>query len=85
MTKLIKNWNELSKVPPNDKFKIEVDDDMDCGYIKPIDDNEYIDFGVNYHYLSTHTFYGSQYQYSTDLLQKCGFDIELDNWDKESD
>lgn len=31
MTKLIKNWKELSKVPPNDKYKIEIDLGMCCG------------------------------------------------------
>ena len=34
-------------------------------------------------YLSTHTFYGSNYKYATKMLQECGFDIEIDNWDKE--
>lgn len=85
MTKLIRNWEELAKVPPTDKLKIEIDEDMCCGWIKPIDDNVEIEYGKNYHYLSTHTFYGSQYKYSTKLLQECGFDIEIDNWDKGSD
>lgn len=81
MTKLIKNWEELSKVKPNDKFKIEVDLDMCCGWVKPVDDNEEIQFGVNYEYLSTHTFYGKTG--TPHILKKYGFDIELDNWDKE--
>lgn len=81
--KLIKGWEQLSKVPPNDKFKIEVDEDMCCGRIKPIDKNVEIEYGKNYHYLSTHTFYGSQYEYSTKILQECGFNVELDNWDKK--
>lgn len=34
-------------------------------------------------YLSTHTFYGNSYKHSTKLLRACGFDVELDNWDKE--
>jgi len=41
-------------------------------------------------YLSTHTFYGKNkdgtgrdtHKYSTELLQKFGFDVEIDNWDK---
>ena len=38
MTKLIRNWKELSKVPPNDKYRIVVDLDMCCGHIIPITD-----------------------------------------------
>ena len=34
-------------------------------------------------YLSTHTFYGNNYMESTNILQACGFDVEIDNWDKE--
>lgn len=96
MTKLIKNWEELSKVPANDKYRIVVGDC--CGWIIPATDEldneegiicrcdesistrEYLNTHV---YLSTHTFYGSQYEYSTELLQEYGFDIEIDNWDKE--
>lgn len=88
---LIKNWEELSKVPPNDKYKIIVGDC--CGWIVPLcDEKDEIDFVCNcidqenyydnHIYLSTHTFYGSQYKYSTKVLQEHGFDIEIDNWDK---
>ena len=92
--KLIKNWKELSEIPPNNKYRIIIKDC--CGWIVPIcdipnnhdyicccnDDNEenYYD---NHVYLSTHTFYGSQYEYSTKVLQEHGFDVEIDNWDKE--
>lgn len=90
--KLIRTWEELSKVPPNDKYKIIVKDC--CGWIVPICDEEAEEedfkcnckneenFYDNHIYLSTHTFYGSQYKYSTKVLQKCGFDVEIDNWDK---
>lgn len=94
MSKLIKTWKELSQVPANDKYRIIVNDC--CGWIVPICDepNEH-DFICNctgreaneehyenHVYLSTHTFYGKNYKYSTELLQKYGFDIEIDNWDK---
>ena len=81
MTKIIKNWEELSKVPPNDKCKIVVDEDMCCGWIYPVDDNEEHIPGVNHTYLSTHTFYGKSGD--PDILKKYGWDLELDNWDKE--
>lgn len=91
--KLIKNWDELSKLPPSKYYRIIVNDC--CGWIVPItdeldkdrdsfkcncnDDSSYYD---NHIYLSTHTFYGSQYEYSTRVLQEHGFDVEIDNWDK---
>lgn len=31
-------------------------------------------------YLSTHTFYSEEYEWSSKLLQSFGFNIELDNW-----
>lgn len=94
--RLIKNWKELAQVPANDKYRIIVDTDMCSGWIVPICDepSKKDDFICNcsddikenyfkYHvYLSTHTFYGKNYKQSTELLQKYGFDIEIDNWDK---
>lgn len=99
MTKLIKTWEELSKVPANDKYQIVVNRKMCSGYIIPVcdepiengnsfecnctDDMDTKDWLDRHVYLSTHTFYGSNYKYSTKLLQEHGFDIEIDNWDKE--
>lgn len=84
MPKLIKNWEELSKVPPNEKYKIVVDEEMSCGWIRPIKETDETqeNYFKHHKYLSTHTFYGSQYEYSIKLLQEYGFDVELDNWDK---
>ena len=98
MTKLIKNWEELAKVPANDNYKIIVDGDMCSGWIVPVwDEPDELDYicncenkdTMNVHeyynehiYLSTHTFYGSEYKHSTEILQKHGFDVEIDNWDK---
>ena len=94
MKKLIRNWDELAKVPPNSKYKILVKDYS--GWIVPINDE--LDDKQNFKwncksmdtdkyfkeqvYLSTHTFYGSNYEYSTKILQEHGFDVEIDNWDK---
>lgn len=99
MTKLIKNWKELAQVPANDKYRIIVDEEMCSGWIVPIwdeydedsdfecncgiDTDEYINFFDHHVYLSTHTFYGSNYKHSTKILQEHGFDVEIDNWDKE--
>lgn len=85
--KLIKNWKELSEVPPNDKYKIIVNLEHCNGYIRPIVETKETEenYWEHHIYLSTHTFYGSEYKHSTEVLQKYGFDIELDNWDKESE
>lgn len=100
MVKLIKNWEELAQVPANDKYKIIVDKEMCNGWIVPVHDcfDEEKDFICNcepgmdiyeyykHHvYLSTHTFYGGNYKESTKLLQEHGFNVEIDNWDKESE
>ena len=100
MSKLIKNWEELSQVPANDKYQIIVDKELCNGWIIPINDKPtgdgdnficncvgemYCDFYNHHVYLNTHTFYGSNYKYSTEMLQKYGFDVEIDNWDKEKE
>lgn len=81
----IRDWKELSKVKPNDKYKIVVDTDMGNGWIKPITETEETEKNYFKHhvYLSTHTFYGESYKYYTRKLQEFGFNIELVTWDKE--
>lgn len=98
--RLIKDWEQLSKIPPNDKYKIIVNKKFCCAWIVPICDeadanDEFIchckdknkilseEHFERHIYLSTHTFYKSQYKCSTKILQDCGFDVEIDNWDKE--
>lgn len=86
MPKLIKNWKELFDLPPNDKYKIVQDESgYGCGWIRPIVETPETekDYFKHHVYLSSHTFYGSSYKYSTKKLQEYGFDVEIDNWDKE--
>lgn len=91
--KLIKNWKELNGIH-NDKYKVVVDFKYCCGWIIPInddlDDNGHLickcsreNYFEKHKYLSTHTFYGKHYKYSSELLQSFGFDVEIDNWDKK--
>lgn len=85
MSKLISTWDELDGLE-SEKYKVEVDKYFCNGWIVPKVETEeteenYFDHHV---YLSTHTFYGTQYEYSTEVLQKFGFDVEIDNWDKEN-
>lgn len=97
MPKLIKTWDELDGLS-NDRYRIIVDKKYCNGWIVPIcdepsDDDSYFKcncgtsvdskYFYDHVYLSTHTFYGSNYEYSTKLLQNYGFDVEIDNWDKE--
>lgn len=62
--KKIKNWEELSQVPPNDKFKIEINFRFYNGWILPIEETkETLDnYFENHVYLHTHLFYGNWYQ-----------------------
>ena len=77
MTKLIKTWEELVALE-SDEYYLEIDTDMCNGNIRRKSDDEYME------YLSTHTFYGLNYQYSSVLLQEYGFDVQLENWDGET-
>lgn len=82
--KLIKNWKELSQVPPNDKYKIVVDLDMGSGWVRPVKETKETEekYFEHHLYLSTHTFYGKSYKYYSRKLQEFGFNIMLDTWDK---
>lgn len=94
---LIKDWLELEKYVkenPNSYYTIDFqrfdgesnDIPPHAGWIKPINDDENKkdkDYYEDHIYLSTHTFYGSKYKWSTETLQEHGFDVILDNWDKE--
>jgi predicted Zn-ribbon and HTH transcriptional regulator len=79
--KLIKTWDEL-KEEKSDTHILEIEDC--CGWIRPKVENEKT-YWENNHYLSTHTFYGLTYTYSTRILQECGFNVQLKNWDGETE
>jgi len=78
MAKVISSWEELSKEKSKTHY-LEIDVDDCNGWIHPKVESD--DYYKDRHYLSTHTFYGSQYQESTKVLQSCGFDVILANWD----
>lgn len=84
MAKFIKDWKDLVGLE-SEHYKLEINVDGGNGWIVPKVETEETDeeFFENNYYLSTHTFYGSHYKNSTRVLQKFGFDVELDNWDKE--
>lgn len=82
MTKLIKTWEELSKVPQSETHFLDVSPNNCNGWVvakNPVSDK----FSDRKKYLSTHTFYGESHKHSTKLLQSCGFDVEIDNWDAD--
>lgn len=76
--KLIKTWAELKECT-SETHALEIGDC--CGWIHP--KKEVGKDWEGHHYLSTHTFYGSRHKYSTELLQSCGFNVVLANWDAE--
>lgn len=69
----IDNWEELADVEPSETHYLKIEDG--CGWIINKETGECDE------YLSTHTFYGSQFQFSSMLLQKYGFSVDLANWD----
>jgi hypothetical protein len=77
--KLIKGWEEL-KEEKSETHVLEIDLESGNGWIHPknADENSW----EGRHYLSTHTFYGKTHEHSTKVLQACGFNVILDNWDK---
>lgn len=84
-TQLISTWEELSKCE-SDTHVIEVDLRYGNGWVRPKDRSiRYEEYFKNDCYLSTHTFYGSNYQQSTKILQACGFNVQLKNWDGKTE
>ncbi|MBQ3543460.1 MAG: hypothetical protein IJA34_00485 [Lachnospiraceae bacterium] len=83
MAKFIKNWEDLVGLE-SENYKLEIDLEFGSGWIVPKVETKETekDYYKHHFYLSTHTFYGCKYKYSTEILQKFGFDVILDNWDK---
>ena len=84
MAKFIKDWNDLVGLE-SEHYKLAIDVDGGSGWIVPKIETEETEkeYFKHHKYLSTHTFYGSVCKGYEELLQKCGFDVELNNWDKE--
>ena len=91
--KFIRTWSELKECTSK-THDLEIEDC--CGWIKPKNkfegkreylknkpsNKELLEHLAKYGtYLSTHTFYGGTHEFSTELLQKCGFNVVLANWD----
>jgi hypothetical protein len=77
--KYIKNWKEL-KEEKSPTHTLEIDVDGCNGWIEP--NNKVEGSWEGSYYLSTHTFYDGTCKSSTKLLQSCGFNVELANWDE---
>jgi hypothetical protein len=75
----INTWEELSKCT-SETHILDIDVEGCNGWVRPKIPNPN-DMWEGLHYLSTHTFYGGTYEYSTEVLQSCGFDVEIANWD----
>ena len=84
MAKFIKNWYDLVGLE-SENYKLEINTNLGYGWIEPKEETEETksNYWTHHKYLSTHTFYGKFCEGYTKLLQKFGFDVELNNWDKE--
>jgi hypothetical protein len=80
--KLIKTWVELAECE-SETHILKINLEYCNGWIIPKMITGTIDPLNDHHYLSTHTFYGSSYEWSTKILQECGFNVQLANWNEE--
>lgn len=76
----VRHWGDLGKLPPSNTHYLEIHVEACHGRIRPKADDEALG-----DYLSTHTFYGSNHQHSTKLMRKRGFNVTMENWDKQED
>ena len=74
---LIKTWDELKECTSKTHY-LEIEEFSGWAYPKNKKNMEHS------MYLSTHTFYGGTHQYSTQELQRRGFNVVIDNWDKNN-
>lgn len=83
--KFIKTWEELSKCT-SETHELKVDLRYGNGFIISKDGSKNIhisdDCITDRLYLSTHTFYGNKHEFSTKMLQQCGFNVILANWNE---
>jgi hypothetical protein len=77
-TKLISTWEELAECK-SETHTLKIDIKGCNGWILPKKTNGW----RHEYYLSTHTFYGGQHKESTRMLQSCGFNVKIANWDAE--
>lgn len=77
LPRLISDWSELAQVPDSPTHRLEIDVENCNGWIHA----KNADPDSLRRYLSTHTFYGTNYKHSTRLLRRCGFNVKLANWD----
>lgn len=76
LQRLVRHWQDLADLPESETHRLEISVDRCNGWIKDKRDPE--EMG---HYLSTHTFYGSNHEASTKLLRECGWNVTCANWD----
>ena len=83
MARLIKTWKELDGLE-SENYVIKLNESECSGWIKPKVETDQTrnNYFEHHEYLSMHTFCRHQHQLSTEILQKFGFDVEIDNWDK---
>jgi hypothetical protein len=76
--RLIRGWSELAALGESKTHRLKIDVRNCNGWLH----DKSATPGTMGTYLSTHTFYGSQYEHSTSILRKAGFDVQLANWDQ---
>lgn len=83
MPKLIRHWGDLVGLE-SDKYRLDIE--LRCrGFIVPKEETQetWDNYWEHHVYLDTQTFSKECYQQATETLQKYGFDVQLETWDKE--
>lgn len=76
LPRMVRHWADLAALPESETHRLEIEVENCNGWIKDKRAPESLG-----HYLSTHTFYGLNHEYSTRLLRKCGWNVTCANWD----
>jgi hypothetical protein len=80
---VISSWEALDKLE-NDQYYLDITPEDCNGWLRPKIESSEENYWLHNHYLSTHTFYESEYFRTTSLLRRLGFNVQLVNWDGET-
>lgn len=82
MSRIISNWKDLSKLRPNAKYRIVMDNGGCAAWIRPTKEyykkvNDQI-WSKHNLYLGSNIFNGKNQEWATKMLQKFGFDVIIE-------
>lgn len=79
MSKIIRNWEELTDVE-SDSYYLDIDFNKKSGWIRPKFKVDFREFYCYNHYLDSNIFTTEMCDWATNILQSCGFDVTIDHY-----